>query len=142
MNRPLVFAALGAVAVGAGSFLPAIQIAVYGEVRYWDVARTQALILLCAATVQMLCAWRGERIGLIACAVAMWGALAWPVLRGLLFPPEEGNALVEAARRVGSAAKEMATDVVWNFSDLSWGMIVLLVGCVLASFAALARPSE
>lgn len=142
MNRGLVFAVLGAAAAAAGTFLPAIRVDVVGEVRYWDVARTQALILLFAAAVQILCAWRRERVGLIACAVTMWGALAWPVLRGLLFPPEEGNVLVEAARKVGSAAKEMATDVVWHFSDLSWGMLVLLLGCILATFAALARSGE
>lgn len=142
MNRTLVFAALGAAAAGAGTFLPAIQVAAYGEVRYWDVARTQAVILLLAAAVQMLCAWRRERIGLIACALTMWGALSWPVLRGFLFPPEEGNVLVEAARRVGSAAKEMAADVVWHFSDLSWGMLVLLLGCIFATLAALASSGE
>lgn len=142
MNRGLVFAVLGAAAAATGTFLPAIHVELYGVVRYWDVARTQALILLLAATVQILCAWRRERIGLIACALTMWGALAWPVLRGVLFPQEEGNVLVEAARKVGSAAKELATDVVWRFSDLSWGMLVLLLGCILATFAALARSGE
>jgi len=142
MNRTLVFAGLGAAAAGAGTFLPAIHVAVYGEVRYWDVARTQALILLLAAAVQILCAIRKERIGMIACAVAMWGALAWPVLRDLLFPSEEGNVLMEAARKVGTAAKEIATDVVWQFSDLSWGMLVLLAGCVFATLAALSRSGE
>lgn len=142
MNRPLVFAALGVAAIGAGSFLPAIHVPGYGEVRYWDVARTQSLILLMAGAVQLLCAIRRERIGLIAGAVAMWGALAWPVLRDLLFPAEEGNVLVEAARKVGTAAKEMATDVVWHFSDLSWGMLVLLAGCVFGTLAALARASD
>lgn len=142
MNRPLVFAVLGAAAAAAGTFLPAIRVPVAGDVRYWDVARTQALILLAAAAVQAICALRRERIGLIACAVAMWGALSWPVLRDLLFPPEQGNALVEAARKVGAAAKDMAADVVWHFSDLSWGMLVLLAGCVLATFAAIARGSE
>lgn len=142
MNRPLVFAAIGVAAASAGTFLPAIQVPVYGAARWWDVARTQALILLLAAVLQLLCAWRRERIGLIACALAMWGALAWPVLRGLLFPPEKGNALVEAARKVGDAAKDLATDVVWHFSDLSWGLLALLAGCVMSTLAALAKAGE
>lgn len=142
MNRPLVFAAIGAAAVAAGTFLPAIRIPVHGAVRYWDVARTQALILLLATALQVVCAWRRERIGMIGCALAAWAALAWPVLRDLLFPPAEGNALVEAARKVGNAAKDLAADVVWHFSDLSWGMLVLLAGCLSAVFAALARGAD
>ncbi len=142
MNRPLVFSVLGLAAAGAGTFLPAVKVALYGEVRYWDVATTQAVILLAAGLLGVLCAWRRERIGLAAGTLIMWGALLWPWWSPLMERREKGNVITEAARKVGDAAHDLAQDLAWNFSEMSWGMLGLAVGCLFMAFAALSRSSE
>lgn len=138
MSRPFVFALLGALAAGAGTFLPAVHVDVLGVVRYWDAARGEAIVILLAAALALLAAWRQERIGLLMGALAMWGALLWPWLRDFA-AAEERSGLAEAAKQVGDAATALARDVAWNFSDLSWGLFVLAAGCLLMSFGALAR---
>jgi hypothetical protein len=138
MSRPFVFALLGAIVAGVGTFLPAVHVDVLGVVRYWDAARGEAIVLLLAAGLALLAAWRQERIGLFMGALAMWGALLWPWLSDF-FATEERSGLAEAAKQVGDAATALARDVAWNFTDLSWGLFVLAAGCLLMSFGAVAR---
>lgn len=138
MSRPFVFALLGALAAGVGTFLPAVHVEVYGTVRYWDAARGEAVVLLLAAILAVVAAWRQERIGLVMGALAMWGALLWPWIRSFADEEEQGG-LVAAAKKVGDAAASLAKDVAWNFTDLSWGLFVVAGGCLLMSFGAVAR---
>jgi hypothetical protein len=137
VSRPFIFALLGAAGAGAGTFLPAVNVDLVGVVRYWDAARVEALILLTSAAFALLAAWRRERVGMVMGAVAMWTALLWPWLADLF--RDEAGGLTAAAKKVGDAAKDLAKDVAWNFTDLSWGLFVVAAGCLMMSFAALAR---
>jgi hypothetical protein len=137
MNRPLVFTVLGAAAAGAGIFLPAMR--VEDEVlRYWDLVPAQAIILLLGAFFALLAAWKKERVGLAAGAVAMWGALLWPWISGF-FAEKEESGLAAAASEAGADAAQLAEDVVWHFGEMSWGLLVLGFGCLLVSCGAIAN---
>ncbi len=138
MQRPLVFTLLGAAAAAAGTFLPAVHVDVVGIVRYWDAATTESVILLLGAFIALLAAWRRERVGVAAGALAMWGALLWPWITGFA-EEEEKNGLAAAARKVGDAATNLAKDIAWNFTDLSWGLFVVAAGCLLVTFGALSK---
>jgi len=140
MNRPLAFTLLGAAAAGAGIFLPAMQ--VDGELqRYWDLAPAQAVILLLGAFFALLAAWRAERVGLAAGALTAWGALLWPWIMNF-FATQEESGLAAATGAAGADAARLAQDVVWNFSELSWGLLVLGLGCLLITFGAIARGGK
>ena len=139
MNRPLVFALLGAAAAAAGVFLPAVRVDLYGEIRYWDVATAHAVILLAGAAVALLSAWRGERVGLVAGALAMWGAVLWPWIARRFGEEPDRGLIAAAAKEIGDAAVGLAKDLAWQFTDLSWGMFAVGAGCLLVTLGALSR---
>jgi len=140
MNRPFVFALLGAAAAGAGVFLPAMKVDAV-MLRYWDLAPVQSVILLLGAFFALVTAWRGERAGLVASMLAMWGALLWPWISGF-FAEQEQSGLAAAASEAGADAAQLAKDVVWNFREMSWGLLVIGVGCVLVTLGALSRGGK
>lgn len=137
MNRPLVLTLLGAATAGAGIFLPAMRVD-EDVLRYWDLVPAQAVILLLGALVALLAAWKQERVGLVAGGLAMWGALLWPWISGF-FAEKEEHGLAAAATEAGADAAQLAQDVVWRFSELSWGLLVIGLGCLLVTCGAIAK---
>jgi len=135
-NHKLDLLALaGCAAVILGSFAPAADVAIYGTVSYWEAAGPEALILILAAIGSVVCLAKGKpRIARI-CAVAMWASLFWPYLQGIMEPEPDGF-LAETAAAVVDTTTGFATDIALNFVDITWGTLLLALGCLCVSAGA------
>lgn len=136
--RPVPLAILGAGAIALGSFAPAADLTLYGEVSYWDVAGPEATIMLAAALATVYCILRRKpwysRLGVIL----VWLSLLWPYVQGLLEPEPDGF-LERTLSSAVDTTTGWASDIALNFVDMSWGMVVLLLGCVAITVGAYQR---
>jgi hypothetical protein len=130
LQRPFLFAVVGAVLVVLGSFAPAADIAIYGTVTYWEAAGPEAVVMIVAAVavVVLLASGKVQRARLAA--MVMWCALLWPYLEGCLEPDPDGF-LAETFDAFTDTATDFTTDIALNFVDISWGTLVLSGGCLL-----------
>lgn len=128
-------AILGAGAIALGSFAPAADVTLYGEVSYWDAAGPEAAVMLAAALLTVFCLLSGRtwwaRVGVLL----VWASLLWPYLQGLMEPEPDGF-LESAVSSAVETTTGWATDIALNFVDMSWGMLVLGLGCVSLTLAA------
>jgi len=131
-------AILGAGAIVLGSFTPAADVTLYGEVTYWDAAGPEATVMLGATFMTAFWLLRGQfwwaRLGVLL----VWASLLWPYLQGL-FEPEPGGFLESAVATAVDTTTGWATDIALNFVDMSWGMLVLGLGCLSLTLAAYQR---
>ncbi len=129
------FVIVGAVMVLLGSFAPAADVAIYGEVSYWEAAGPEALIMLLGAIAAVVFLAKGKTLFARVAAGIMWIALAWPYIKGLLEPEPDGF-LAETFDTVADTTTGWATDIAINFVDISYGTIVLACGCLLVTIGA------
>jgi hypothetical protein len=130
-----IVAIAGAVMVLLGSFAPAADVDLYGSVSYWEVAGSEALIMMLGAVIAVACLIQRKVLLAGIAAGTMWVALAWPYLQGLMEPEPEGF-FSEALDTVVDTTTGWAADIAINFVDISWGTIVLALGCLLVTIGA------
>jgi hypothetical protein len=65
----------------------------------------------------------------------MWIALAWPYLQGLMEPEPDGF-FSETLDAVVDTTSGWAADIAINFVDISWGTVVLALGCLFVTIGA------
>jgi hypothetical protein len=124
-----LLALAGCAALILGSFAPAADVAIYGTVSYWDAAGPEALIMILAALGGVVCLAIGKPKIARICAVAMWLALLWPYLQGIMEPEPDGF-FAETAAAVVDTTTGFATDIALNFVDITWGTVLLALGCL------------
>lgn len=122
----------GAVMVLLGSFAPAADVDLFGTVSYWEVAGPEALIMMLGAIAAVICLALKKTLFAWIAAGLMWAALAWPYLQGLMEPEAKGF-LSETLDAVVDTTSGWAADVAINFVDISWGTIVLALGCLFVT---------
>lgn len=134
-----LYALAGIAGIIGGSFAPAADVALYGSVSYWDAAGPEAAVMIAAGLGAVVCLAlrRPGRAKLFV--VLMWAALLWPYLQGLLEPAPEGF-LEEAAATVVDTTTGWATDIALHFVDITWGMGLLLLGCLGVTLGTFRRP--
>ncbi|MCP4093332.1 MAG: hypothetical protein GY747_07775 [Planctomycetes bacterium] len=126
----------GAAMVVLGSFAPAASVTLYGDVSYWEVAGPEAAIMILGAVAALVClALRKSLFARISAGI-MWVALLWPYLQGLMEPEPDGF-FEEATAAVVDTTTSIATDIALNFMDVTWGTIVLALGCLFVTLAAI-----
>lgn len=131
-------AILGAGAIALGSFAPAADVALYGEVSYWNAAGPEATVMLAATLVTVFWLLRGNAWWARLSVLVVWASLLWPYLQGLLEPAPDGF-LGNAVSSAVETTTGWATDIALNFVDMSWGMLVLGLGCASLTLAAYQR---
>jgi hypothetical protein len=137
----LALTLLGVAAVFYGAFQPAVDVRLYGPISFVEVSGLPGkLMLLFAVLVLAAATIRSTRFKLAAC-VAMWAALLWPLLEGLMTPDEEAKNLFHAAGRlvtgtvgaVVDTAKGLVARALVTWTD---GVTWMVAGCALVTFAA------
>ena len=133
----------GVGAVFYGAFQPAVDVRLYGAISFVEVGGVPGKLMLGFATLVLLAAvLRSTRAKLIAC-VAMWAALLWPLLEGLLTQdPEEARGLLHlpgrviggVVRTVGDTAKGLLSRALVTWTD---GVAWMVAGCALVTVATL-----
>lgn len=129
----------GCAAVILGSFAPAADVALYGTVSYWEAAGPEALILILAAIGSAACLAIGKPKVARLCTLAMWASLMWPYLQGVMEPEPEGF-LAETAAAVVDTTTGFATDIALNFVDITWGTLLLALGCLGVTAGVWRKP--
>ena len=130
-----ILAIAGAAMVVLGSFAPAAKVAIYGTVSYWDAAGMEAVIMILGAIGAIVCLAVQKNLFARVSAAIMWIALLWPYLQGLM-EPEPSGFLEEATAAVVDTTTSLATDIALNFVDITWGTIVLALGCLFVTVGA------
>jgi len=136
----LILTLLGVAAVFHGAFQPAVDVRLYGPISFVEVSGLPGkLMLLCAVLVLTAATLRSTRFKLAAC-LAMWAALLWPLLEGLMTPDEEAANILHAAGRLVTGTLNMVVDtakglvaralVTWT-DGVSW----MVAGCALVTVA-------
>lgn len=125
--------------IAVGVFLPLAQVPVYGEVSYYRVTETGSCLVVGFAFLgasMLLVNWPSW---VWLAAIGIWTTLLFPVIEDAVVPdrrtlPEA--ALDAALNTVTSPLRDLVTDMIIHLTDLSWGSLVLLPGCVLFSVAS------
>lgn len=126
----------GTATVFFGAFAPAADVAIYGEVSYWNAAGPEAAVMLGCAVVALVLLARKKRHRARLAAVGMWIALLWPYLQGLMEPEPDGF-LESAATAVVDTTTGLVTDIALNFVDITWGTLVLAGGCLMVTLGTM-----
>lgn len=129
-------AIFGCAALVLGSFAPAADVAIYGTVSYWDAAGFEAVLMIVSAITAVVMLRLGKTSFARLAAFVMWGSLLWPYLQGLVEPEPEGF-FQQATASVVDTTTGFATDIALNFVDITWGTILLALGCVAVSIGVL-----
>jgi hypothetical protein len=125
----------GAAMVVLGSFAPAADVALYGTVSYWEAAGPEAVIMILGAIGAIVCLALSKNLFAWVSAGIMWVALLWPYLQGLMEPEPDGF-FEEATAAVVDTTTSLATDIALNFVDITWGTMVLALGCLFVTLGA------
>jgi hypothetical protein len=104
-------------------------------VSYWEVAGPEALIMMLGAVAAVLCLAKGKTLYARVATGIMWIALAWPYLQGLMEPEPDGF-FSETLDAVVDTTSGWAADIAINFVDISWGTVVLALGCLFVTIGA------
>jgi len=136
--RPLLFALAGGALAAWGVFLPAFTLEPDFGFRYWEYFPGPSFLILGGSAFAVLCALRGERIGLLGAVLAVWGGALWPWF-GVAPLAAEDDPVSQVVSAVGEALRDLAWSVVRDELDPAWGLAALGGGCLLLAFAALAR---
>jgi len=126
----------GAVMVVLGSFAPAADVAIYGKVSYWEAAGPEAALMILGALTCVICLALRRFLFARVSAGVMWIALAWPYINGLMEPEPEGF-FSETLDSIADTTTGWATDIAINFVDISWGTLVLAMGCLFVTLGAI-----
>ena len=111
---------------------PAADVALYGTVSYWDAAGLEAVVMIASVIGAVVLLHLGKRSFARLAALLMWGSLLWPYLQGLMESEPEGF-FEQATATVVDTTTGFATDIALNFVDITWGTILLALGCVAVS---------
>ena len=127
---------LGVAGVVWGAFEPAVDVKLYGEISFVEAAGLQGiLVLVFAALVLVAAVRRSVRFKVLSCA-AMWVALLWPLIHGLLAPDEKpANLLSAAGHTVVGAARSAVRSLASGLVTWTHGVAVMLAGCVVVTLA-------
>jgi hypothetical protein len=132
---------LGCLLVLAGVYAPALEVEVYGRVSYMEIGGLPPVLLLGAALVALISILLRLSIGLKVSALTLWVALAWPFARSRLdeLVDDSEGTLQDLGQAVTDGLNEVATDAVLQISSVSYGVFVLLGGCLLVTWGAFRR---
>lgn len=131
-------AVVGAIMLLVGAQMPALEVQLRGELSYLDIGGAPGSVLIAAAVGVLIAVVIQSRAALKLCAVAVWVALLWPMLRAgyeRIVPPERG-ALDELGSALGQAVGDAVGGNLLEIIGVRAGAFVLLGGCVLVSAGA------
>jgi hypothetical protein len=127
---------ISTVTIVAGVFLPLAEVPVNDEVTYNEIAVTQSYFIVAFALAGslILLFWRRERVWLAA--LGIWLTLLLPAIKERLWPERRGT--VEAAfDTVTGPFQNLATDFYMHLTDLRYGGVILVLGCVAFAIESL-----
>jgi len=123
---------LGALLFIAGLFLPLASIPVVGDISYYRVDGTSAIItVLLAISAPVLIHLKKEALTFIS-AIAIWLVLLWPAIKNMGGGSNDsGGMLGDLAGKATDPLTNFASDLFMNINEFSWGGYIFLIGLVV-----------
>lgn len=133
---------LGTILLILGVFLPLASIPVVGDISYYRVASTEAIIVVIFAISAPVLIMQNKAALTFVSAIGVWLTLLWPALKNMLSGggSDDGGMLGKLTKQAADPLKDFAAELFTHIDSFSWGgfifligLLTLTVGCVLTT---------
>ncbi len=123
---------LGALLFIAGVFLPLASIPIVGDISYYGVDSTSAIIVvILAVSAPILIHLKKEALTFVS-AIAVWLVLLWPVIKNMGDGSDDGGSLLgDLVGKATDPLTNFASNLFMNINEFSWGGFIFLIGLVV-----------
>ena len=120
---------LGAILLILGVFLPLASIPVVGDISYYRVASTEAIIVvLFAISAPVLIMLKKAQLTFLS-ALGAWVTLLWPAIKSMFSGgSDDGGILGKLTKQASDPLADFAAELFTHIDSFSWGGFIFLIG--------------
>jgi len=127
----------GAVLFIIGLFLPLTSFPVIGDVTYYRVDNTSAIITLILAAAAPILIFLNKKKFTALPAIGVWIVLLWPAIKNIGSGSDDGGLLGDLVGKATDPLASFAKDLFLNINEFSWGGFVLLLGLLVLTVGSI-----
>lgn len=133
---------LGALLLILGVFLPLASIPIVGDISYYRVASTEAIIVVLLAISAPVLIMQNKAALTFISALGVWLTLLWPALKNIFSGggSDDGDMLGKLTKQAADPLADFAAELFSHIDSFSWGgfifligLLTLTIGCVLTT---------
>ena len=132
---------LGTLLLILGVFLPLATIPVVGDISYYRVASTEAIIVTLFAISAPVLIMQNKAAFTFISALGVWLTLLWPALKNIFSGGgDDGGMLGKLTKQASDPLADFAAELFSRVDSFSWGgfifligLLTLTIGCVLTT---------
>ena len=128
---------LGTLLFIIGVFLPLASLPVVGDISYYRLDSTSAIIVVLLAAAGPGMIFLKKEMFTFASALAVWIVMLWPALKNMGGSSDDGGSMFgDLVGKATDPLKNFASDLFMNINDFSWGGFIFLIGLLIMTIGA------